>query len=90
MLDNPITRIAIALILGALVTFFILAILPIYPLPAQFASALTYFFGVLWQFDFVFPVSTMLSLFSLLIVLEILFASIHFYIFLKNLFTKRS
>lgn len=71
IINNPITKRIFSglVILAVIPTLFIL--LPVISVPSGISEALTYLINILWQWDFIFPVNTMLWGLGIYITLEI-------------------
>ena len=88
MLDNSITRMTATFVIGGILVAFIFFVLPASDMPNGLVSAISWLFNSLWKFDFMFPVLTALSCVSIILAIDILFASIKFILFLKKHATK--
>lgn len=87
VLDNPLTRTTHNLLIGGILIILVLYLLPVYDMPSGLVSALEWLFETLWAFDFILPVLTMLICFQIVILTELLLASIKFALFLKKHYT---
>ena len=76
VLDNPLTRTTHNLLIGGILIILVLYLLPVYDMPVGLVSALAWLFETLWAFDFILPVLTMLICFQIVILTELLLASI--------------
>lgn len=86
--DNPGTRIASSIVIGAILLAVLLFFLPTYPMPSNLVDALEWVFDTLWGFDFMIPVITLMSAVGLILLVDVLFASWKLVLFLKKHLTK--
>jgi hypothetical protein len=86
MLDNPGTRTAMSVGIGILLLGILLWVLPIIPMPTALIEAIEWLFTTLWSFNFMIPVMTLVSVVGILILVDVLFASIKLVLFLKRQF----
>ena len=89
ILDNPVTRLGISILLTVILVPVILSILPIIPLPVEIGQAFNWLFNTIWQWDFIFPVGAFITMFLIAISLQILFIIFHISHWIFNKFTKR-
>ena len=89
MLDNPITRIIVAVILTTVIFTLALTFLPTWALPGEVELALDWLFTSIWKFNFMIPVSTLIMAFTVIITLDMAFMGFKFVMFLKKHYTQQ-
>lgn len=88
MLDNPAVRLPISIFLGGLLIALILHFMPVYPMPQKIIDGLNWLFDTLWSFNFMLPVKSLVRIFGLIILTDVVFGTVKIILFLKNQFTK--
>ena len=76
MLDNPFTRIVVAIAILAVVMGVLPLFFPALPLPPVFATGLNFLFTNLWKFNYIFPVSDMIFLAYMALTLELIIIAV--------------
>jgi len=88
MLDNPLTRVVSSIAITGIFFGIIFILLPPYPMPEGLLIAIDWLFETLWGFDFIFPVITALSVFGLIIMVDLAFAIFKLILFFKKHLTR--
>ena len=88
MLDNPFTRVVGGIIVGTILISVLIVLMPVYVMPLALTQAIDWAFTTLWGFDFMIPVITMMTCFGLVILTDVIFASIKLVLFFKKHLTK--
>ena len=90
MFDNPLTRVAVAILLALVIFAVWLPLMPQIDMPEQISSSFYFLLSKMWEWDFILPVGLMLQYFSWWFRLEIILMSLTFLLFLWRIFTKKS
>lgn len=89
-MDNPITRIGVAVGLTAILMAIVVAILPPTELPIEVENSITWLFDILWDFNWLIPVQTLTYGVALIISADIAILSIKIVLFAKKHLTQQS
>jgi len=71
IVDNPISRLLIAIGVTGIIMSIIIGLLPVLAMPAGMEGSISWIFEKLWEFDFMIPVNVLIRCFYIWITLEI-------------------
>ncbi len=89
IVDNPVGRIATAIVVSVIFFGIIFAMLPVISMPVELASALDWLFTSLWAFDFMIPVATLVACFTMVIYTDIILIGVKILLFIKKHVTQQ-
>jgi hypothetical protein len=83
-----VLRLSFGVLLFTVIVIMLFFLMPTIAMPGQFVVGLYYFFDLLYQFNFILPVSLILFYFASSLLLESVIISIRVLLFFVNLFVK--
>ena len=85
ILENPLTRLLIGLMIGSVVIGIFITLAPVFVIPEAYVIIITDLLISAYQFDFIFPVSLLFWCITSLLGLEFFFWSAYFLLFIYRL-----